>query len=197
MPRDRVPSCAGRHTSRVAAGRRCILVVVANDETAGAAKAAHELWYGNKHLPPEADLEPAWKAVKIVAMGDGKLSDAEHRALVGKMHALHTPSSVIAAVLAYEPRGESPARLLAKLTTSAEARASLGAWIVYEALSVALGDGELAVGELDAVQKIAATMDVRSAVVDVLAAIVRDEAALRERRVGALRGNVSSSLPGG
>lgn len=152
------------------------------------AKAAYQLWYGNKHLPPAADLEPAWKAVKIVAVGDGKLSDAERHFLVGKMHALHTPPEVIAIVVAYDPRGELPARLLAKLATSPDARASLGAWIVYEALSVALADGDLATGELDVVQKIAATMDVRSSVVDTLASIVREETALRERRVAALRG---------
>lgn len=169
---------------------------MAGDESATAVKAAYQLWYGNKHLPPSPDLEPAWKAVKCVAAGDGKLSEAERAFLIGKMHALHTPEPVIEAVLAYDVRSETPGKLLARLSVPTEARASLGAWIVYEALSVALADGEIATGELDAVQRIAATMNVRSAVVDALAEIVRDEAKLRDRRVAALRGSTAAALLG-
>lgn len=157
------------------------------------AVAAHVLWYGRRDVPSAANLELAWKAIKGMAASDGKLSEPERAYLHGKMCTLATPPDVIDAVMRDEPRPEPPAKLLARIAVSDGARAAMGAWIVYEGLSVALADGELAVGELEAVQKSATAMGVRSATVDALAALVRDEAELRRRRIEALFGPAAAA----
>lgn len=145
--------------------------------------AVQHLWYGHGHAPHKRDYEFSWKAVKVVASGDGELSETERLHLLGKMCAILTPADVVELVMEFDEHLESPERLLAGMNVPSAVRRGTGAWIVYEALSVAMADGELAEGELKFIHRAAATMDVPPATVDALAQQCRAEAAVREDRI--------------
>ena len=152
--------------------------------------AVQHLWYGHGHVPDRSDLEFSWKAVKAVAARDGVLSEPERLHLLGKMCAILTPPDVIEEVMRFDARSEPPERLLARVQVPDEVRPATGAWIVYEGLSVAMSDGELAGAELNSVRRVAAAMGVRPRTVDELTTLCRDEAALRARRIMLLRSTI-------
>jgi len=105
-----------------------------------------------------------------------------------------TPPEVVEEVERWYAHAEKPAALLAQIGVPPAVRRGTGAWIVYEGLSVAFADGELARGEMDAVRGVATTMDVDDATVDALEKIVRDEAAVRERRIQTLHGTMTEKF---
>lgn len=148
------------------------------------------IWYGHTNVPAPSDFEFAWKAVKAVAAGDGVLSEPERQFLIGKMCAIATPEDVVERVMAFDEHSQTPASLLDLVGVPPQIRRATGAWIVYEAMSVAYADGELAPGEMAAVNSVASTMDVDMGTVERLLQIVIEEASLRERRLAALHGTI-------
>lgn len=163
-----------------------------NDQAAGHAGAVQHLWYGHQNAPNSADYEHAWKAIKAVAACDGQLSDAERLYLVGKMTAIATPPGVVRTVLAFDEGSSSVGELLDGIQVPPDYRRGVGTWVVYEALSVAMADGELAAGERDAVTAAAEKMGVGADTVDALTDQVRQESSVRQRRIELL----NSTIPG-
>ena len=153
--------------------------------------AAQELWYGHRKLRKLSELELCWKAAKVVAAGDAALNDDERTALIGRMCATGTPDAVIVSVMNWDEWLETPAELLAHLDLAEEERLELGLWIVYEGLSAAFADGDLALGERKRVYELAATLGVPSTTVDALVSVCRDEALLRARRIKTLQGRIA------
>jgi hypothetical protein len=145
--------------------------------------AVRRLWYGHGYVPSKSDLEFCWKAVKAVAAGDGLLSEPERLHLLGRMCSILTPPDVIEEVMRYDERSESAQGLLARIRVPDEMRPGTGVWIVYEGVSVAISDGELAAAELNSVRRFAAAMGVRAKTADALTALCREEAAMRTRRI--------------
>ena len=162
------------------------------DQDAGYAGAVQHLWYGHQNAPNSSDYEHAWKAIKAVAACDGQLSEAERLYLVGKMSAIATPPDVVRSVLAFDEGSSAVSALLDGIQVPAEYRPGVGAWVVYEALSVAMADGELAEGEAEAVRAAAEKVGVGADTVDELTYQVRQESSLRERRIELL----NSTIPG-
>jgi hypothetical protein len=148
--------------------------------------ALQHLWYGHQNVPERSDFEHAWKAVKSVGACDGNLTEAERLHLLGKMSAIGTPSDVVEMVMAFDEHSGTPEELVAGIEVPDAIRPGVGAWIVYEGLSLAMSDGTLADAELDAVRKAGAAMGVLSATVDALVEQCQEEASLRERRIRTL-----------
>lgn len=155
--------------------------------------ALHHLFYGHDNVPGKKDFENAWKAVKAVAAGGGVLSEPERQCLLGRMSAIGTPSDVVDQVMAWDERSQRPEVLLAHVGPR-ERRVLTGPWILYEGLSVAMVDGELDPGELDAVRAMATGMDLVPDTVDALTQVCGDEAALRRRRIDLLFSGGAPSL---
>ena len=151
-------------------------------------------WYGHQNVPRRSDFENAWKAVKSVGACDGQLSDAERLYLLAKMCAIGTPPDVVEAIVAFDEHSGAPEELVGGIDVPAEVRRGVGAWIVYEGLSLALSDGDLASAELEAVRKAGAALGIDSATVDALAEQCREEAALRERRIRTLNSTIASEF---
>lgn len=156
--------------------------------------AVQNLWYGHGHVPNKSDFEYSWKAIKAVAAGDGVLSEPERLHLLGKMCAILTPPDIVEAVMRFDEHSEKPERLMAKILVPDEVRPGTGAWIVYEGLSVAISDGELAPREIDAVRNVAAAMGVKTHTVDTLIQLCRDEATMRVRRIAALQSTIPTEF---
>jgi hypothetical protein len=154
--------------------------------------AAQLLWYGHHKVRPHSELELCWKAAKAIAAGDGIVSDDERIALVGKMTAAATPESVVEAVLAWDEHTETATELLAHLRLPDELRRELGVWMVYEGLSAGLADGHLGFGEIGIAHEVALAMGVPLSTVHALIPLCSDEAALRLRRIRALKAPVSA-----
>jgi tellurite resistance protein len=156
--------------------------------------AIQYLFYGHQNVPKKSDFEHAWKAIKVVAAADGQLSEIERLHLVGKMCAIGTPGDVVQAVLDFDVRFATCEALVAGIDVPDEMRAGTGAWVVYEALSVAMADGELPADEHDGVRRTAVAMGVSESVVGELTEQVRQEAALRERRIQTLASTIPSAF---
>jgi tellurite resistance protein len=154
--------------------------------------AVQHLWYGHGNVPSKNDFEFSWKAVKAVAAADGELSEAERLHLLGKMCAILTPPDIVEVVMTFDEGSEAPERLLARVNVPAEVRAGAGAWIVYEALSAAIADGELASEEVQAVRRAGASMGVKPETVDALLGLCRTEASLRARRIELLQSTIET-----
>ncbi len=152
------------------------------------------LWYGHGHVPGKSDFEFSWKAIKAVVAADGRLSEPERLHLLGKMCAILTPPDVVEVVMGFDEHAETLAQLLARIDVPAEVRLGTGAWIVYEGLSVAIANGDLAAGELEAVGRAAAAMGVASETVDALTELCREEAAMRRRRIELLNSMIPMPL---
>jgi hypothetical protein len=129
-----------------------------------------------------------------VAAGDGVLSDVERERLLGKMCSILTPPDVVQEVMRFDEHSAAPERLVQNIRVPDEVRPGTGAWIVYEALSVAMSDGDLAAAELEGVRKVAAAMGVPSGTVDALTAFCRDEASLRARRIEILNSTIPTEF---
>jgi len=164
------------------------------DQESGYAGAVQHLWYGHQNAPNSSDYEHAWKAIKAVAACDGDLSEPERLYLVGKMSAIATPPDVIEKVLAFDEGSSAVTALLDGIQVPAEYRVGVGTWVVYEALSVAMADGELADGEAEAVKAAAERMGVNAGTVDALTYQVRQEASLRERRIELLNSSIQGDF---
>ena len=162
------------------------------DQEAGHAGAVQHLWYGHQNAPNSSDYEHPWKAIKAVAACDGQLSDAERLYLVGKMTSIATPPDVVKKVLAFDEGSSAVGALLDGIQVPPDYRPGVGTWVVYEALSVAMADGELAEGETEAVRAAAEKMGVSADAVDALTYQVRQESSLRQRRIELL----NSTIPG-
>ncbi len=148
--------------------------------------ALQQLWYGHQNVPKRSDFEHAWKAIKAVGTGDGQLTDTERLHLLGKMCAIGTPPDIVDVVMAFDEHSASPESLVAGIDVPDEVRAGTGAWVVYEGISLAMSDGDLAEGELDAIRRTASAMGVTAETVDALAEQCSEEAAVRERRIRTL-----------
>lgn len=148
--------------------------------------ALQHLFYGHGNVPDRDDYVYSFRAVKAIAAGDGVLSEPERLCLIGRMCAIGAPDDVVDEVLAWDPHGAKPVELLARVGVPADVRRGTGGWIVYEGLSVALADGELALGELAFARAAAAEMGVPDGAVDAFLTLCRDEAAIRSRRVSTL-----------
>jgi hypothetical protein len=157
-------------------------------------QAVQHLWYGDARVPAPGELEVAWKAVKAIAAGDRVLSEPERLCLVGRMSALGTPPEVMAGVLAWNEQSMKAADLFAQVPVPSEARRPTGAWIVYNGLSVAIADRELAPGELEAMVGIARRLDVDAPTVQALYQVVHEEADVRRRRIAALNGALDDAF---
>jgi hypothetical protein len=156
--------------------------------------ALQHLWYGHQNVPSRSDFEHAWKAVKVVAGSNGQVSDEERLYLLGKMSAIGTPADVVQMVMDFDEQSTTCEALLGGINVPAEVRPGVGAWIVYEGLSTAMADGELADAERDGIGRIAATMGVEPRIVDALTQQCRDEASVRERRILTLNGTIDTSF---
>lgn len=156
--------------------------------------ALQHLWYGHENVPSRSDFEHAWKAVKVVAGSDGPISPQERLFLLGKMAAIGTPADVIDTVMAFEEQSLTCEALLARIQVPAEVRLGVGAWIVYEGLSVAMADGDLGQAERDGIGRVAATMGVVDSTVEALIAQCREEAAVRERRIRTLNSTIETAF---
>jgi tellurite resistance protein len=152
------------------------------------------VFYGHKNVPKKSDFDHAWKAIKVVAAADGHLSETERLHLLGKMAAIGTPADVVAAVMDFDVRFATCEALVAGIDVPAELRPGTGAWVVYEALSVAMADGDLSPGEWEGVRRTAAAMGVPEPTVDALAEQVRQELALRERRLETLASTIPTAF---
>lgn len=161
-----------------------------NDQVA----ALQHLWYGHRNVPSQTDFENAWKAVKVVAGADGPMSDDERLYLLAKMAAIGTPRDVIETVMGFDEQSTTCEALLGKIQVPTEVRPGVGAWIVYEGLSVAMADGDLAPAERDGIGRVAATMGVVGSTIDALEQQCREEAAVRERRIRALNSTIDTSF---
>ncbi len=159
------------------------------------AAAAQYFWYGHRKLRRPSELELCWKIAKAIAAGDGIVSDDELAALLGKMTATATPQSIIDAVLAWDEHTETPTELLAQLQLSPDALRELGLWILYEGLSVGLGDDWLGFAEIEVAHEVARATGIPLSTVHVLSALCRDESSLRLRRIKALQGGIGA-VPG-
>lgn len=148
--------------------------------------AIQHLWYGHQNVPRSSDFEYAWKAIKVAAASDGQLTERERLHLLGKMCAIGTPADVVEKVLEFDETSTTCEALLYRIDVPPEVRPGTGAWVVYEGLSVAMADGELSDGEREAVRRTAAAMGVSSEVVGALEEQVREESALRDRRLQTL-----------
>jgi tellurite resistance protein len=156
--------------------------------------AIQYLFYGHQNVPKKSDFDHAWKAIKVVAAADGQLSETERLHLLGKMASIGTPADVVAAVMDFDVRFATCEALVAGIEVPAELRPGTGAWVVYEGLSVAMADGDLASEELEGVRRTAAAMGVPESVVDSLVEQVRQELALRERRLETLASTIPSEF---
>jgi len=148
--------------------------------------ALQHLFYGHASVPVRKDFENAWKAVRTIAAGGGRLTSSRREWLLARMTAIGTPADVVSDVMAWDERGEPLAALFSRVAVPAEVRWSTGAWIVYEGLSVAMADGELTRSEVEAVRAAVAALDVEPGTVDALVEICREEAEIRRRRIGVL-----------
>ena len=148
--------------------------------------ALQQLWYGHQNVPRRSDFEHAWKAVKSVGACDGSLSENERLYLLGKMCAIGTPSDIIDQIMAFDEHSGTPESLVAGIDVPEAVRPGVGAWIVYEGLSLAMSDGDLVDAELDALRRAGAAMGVPAATIDALVDQCREEAAVRERRIRTL-----------
>lgn len=164
------------------------------EEEAGHAGAVQHLWYGHQNAPNSSDYEHAWKAIKAVAACDGELSEPERLHLVGKMTAIAAPPEVVEKVLAFDETSGRVTALLEGIQVPAEYRPGVGAWVVYEALSVAMADGDLAAGEKEAVRAAADSMGVSREMVDALTYQVRQEFSLRARRIELLNSTIEGEF---
>jgi tellurite resistance protein len=156
--------------------------------------ALQHLWYGHQNVPRKTDFEHAWKAVKVVAGSNGQVSDEERLYLVGKMAAIGTPSDVVQMVMDFDEQSTTCEALLGGIDVPTEVRPGVGAWIVYEGLSVAMADGDLAEAERDGIRRVAETMGVGASTVEALTKQCRDEASIRERRIRTLNGTIDTSF---
>jgi hypothetical protein len=156
--------------------------------------AVQYLWYGHQNVPKTSDFEFSWKAIKAIASADRDLNPEEQRILLGKMLAILTPPEVVETVMRFDARAESPHELLARVDVPSEVRAGTGAWVVYEALSVSLSDGEPGPRELDAIRDTAMTMGVAPENVGALVELCREEAAMRQRRIALLHSTIATAF---
>jgi tellurite resistance protein len=156
--------------------------------------AAHHLWYGSRFAPDRRAAELSWKAVKAIAAADGHLSEPERLRLLGKMCAVATPSEVIAEVLRFESHSASAVELLAQIGAPPEARLLTGVWIIYEALGIAMADGDLSAGELEAARHVGGALGLDIGMVDALHALCREETLLRRRRIDMLGAHLPAAF---
>lgn len=148
--------------------------------------AQQQLFYGQPDVPSTTDLERAWKAVKTIASAAGPLTELERRCLLGRMSAMGASAAVVEHVMAFDPRSESLGAVVGGIRASARNRWLTPAWMVYEGLSVAMSDGDLEPGELDAVRRAAASLDLPPDTVEALVQVCDDEAMIRRRRIDLL-----------
>lgn len=156
--------------------------------------ALQQLWYGHQNVPRRTDFEHAWKAIKSVGAADGGLSDDERMHLLGKMCAIGTPTDVVETVMEFDEHSATAEALVSGIEVPDEVRAGMAAWIVYEGLALAMSDGELAEGEVDAVRRAGAALGVGSELVDALAEQVGQELAVRERRIRTLGSTIPTEF---
>lgn len=144
--------------------------------------AVQQLWYGHDNKLNLSDFEYAWKAIKTIAGSDGSISSREGGDLFERMSAMMTPPDVITTVLEWDEDEADPVALINEIDFAEDERARVGAWIIYEALTVAMSDEELAAGEIGRVRQIATEVGLSSEFVDDVAILCKDEADLRRRR---------------
>jgi hypothetical protein len=151
--------------------------------------ALQQLFYGHPEVPGRRDLENAWKAVKTIAAAHGPLTDNKHLFLLARMSAMGAPSEVVDTVMGWDARADHADALLGRIEVAGGVRWRTEAWIIYEGLSVAMADGELAPEELEAVCTAAASIGLSPETVDALTEVCREEAAIRRRRIEVLCSN--------
>ena len=96
--------------------------------------------------------------------------------------------------MAFDEQSLTCEALLARIQVPAEVRPGVGAWIVYEGVSVAIADGDLAQAERDGIGRVAATMGVGDGTVGALIAQCREEVAVRERRIRTLNSTIDTAF---
>ena len=145
-------------------------------------QAAHWLWYGGRAALVVAGNEAGWRAVRLVASADGSLSDSERECLAARMVS-QGAAELVDPVLAWQAGEANLTTVLAELQLAPEARRGAGAWLIYNALCVALADGQLASTEMEAVKGVARALELEPQMVDALIGVVLDEASSRKRRL--------------
>ena len=158
------------------------------------AGAVQHFWYGHQHAPSRSDYEHAWRQVKAIAAADGRLTDDERLYLLGRMCAIGTPTDIVDGVMAYDESAGRGQAAVDGINVPAEMRPGVGAWLVYEALSVAMSDGDLAERELEAVRGAANAMGVAPGTVDGLIEQCREERTVRERRIELLQSTIETEF---
>jgi hypothetical protein len=156
--------------------------------------ALQQLWYGHQNVPTRTDFLHAWRAVKSVGACDGAITDEERLYLLGKMLAIGTPGDVVAEVMAFDEHAGTPAELVGGIDAPREVRPGIGAWILYEGLSLAMSDGQLDPREVQALRSAGALLGVPEDVMDALAEQARQEATLRQRRIATLNSTIPTQF---
>ena len=147
-----------------------------------------QLLYGHADVPARKDLETGWKAAKAIAAGGHPLGDAARHCLIARMAAAGVPAEVVEHVMGWDERAERLEAPLARVTSAHGTRA----WILYEGLSVAIVEGGVTDGQLDAAHAVAAALDLTVDAVDELAEVCRQERDLRVRRLNLLSATSTS-----
>jgi tellurite resistance protein len=144
------------------------------------------VWYHREHFgfarpPAELDLRLMAIALATVANGDRQVTPDERNWIVGYFAAKGYPASVVREAMAAAPVDlKSIPDLMQTGTLRQSARV-----LVYDAIRVAAVDGYKA-GEDKAVREVAFSLGLDEQAVAEIEALVRDEEALRARRIAAL-----------
>lgn len=149
--------------------------------------ALQHLFYGRDDVPGRRDLESGWKAAKAIAARGRGLTEGERQCLFARMSAAGTPAEVIEEVMRADDRAALEGLAAGELPWQT------AAWILYEALSVAMAEHELGDPELEPFRQAAARLRLSDEAASALVDVCRDEAALRARRIGLLSSRLAAT----
>lgn len=143
-------------------------------------------WYHREHFgfakpPPEGDLRALASALATAANGDLKITPEERNWMVGYFAAKGYPAEVVRQTMATPP---VDLEKLKELMGTGTLRMS-GRILVYDAIRVAAVDG-YGPGEARMVREVASALGVDEESVQAIEALVRDEEAMRARRIAVL-----------
>jgi hypothetical protein len=143
-------------------------------------------WYWHDHFglskpPPELDLKQMAIALATVANGDRQVTPDERNWIVGYFAAKGYSPAVVREAMAVAPVDVAKVRDLMQTGTLQK----IARILVYDAIRVAAVDGYKA-GEDRAVREVAMALGLDEQAVNDIEALVREEEALRARRVAVL-----------